>query len=159
MTRAADVIREALVHRSLRVVAKEMGVSPQTVQNYIDRGSGTGRTEEKVRRWLAKQDAPPEDAAPDAPMDELEAIMRQPSADDMARAWMLAEYAAARRARAMERAEEAAMERARAMTSDARTAGVRAGVPGDAPRPPDTDVTTPAPPPGQTTRRRGSGSA
>jgi transcriptional regulator with XRE-family HTH domain len=98
-------------------------------------------------------------AAPDAAPDELEAIMRDRALDEIARVWMVEAYAAARRARAMERAEEAALERARAMTSDARSAGVRAGVAGDAPRPPDTDATTPAQPPGQTTRRRGSGSA
>jgi hypothetical protein len=163
MTRAIEAMKEALVSRGMRALANDIGVSHQTVKNFIDRGGGDARTEEKVRRWMAKQDAPPEDTAPDAaPVaapDELEAIMRDRKLDEIARVWMVEAYAAARRARAMERAEEAALERARAMTSDARSAGVRAGVAGDAPRPPDTDATTPAQPPGQTTRKRGSGSA
>ena len=57
MTRAQKILSDAVLDSSLRVVAKEVGVSHQTLSDFLDDpDKASGRTKEKVRRWMAKRE-------------------------------------------------------------------------------------------------------
>jgi hypothetical protein len=55
MTREHDAVRRAVTDASLRSVADAIGVSHQTVKDFLDKpDKATDRTWERVRRWMAE---------------------------------------------------------------------------------------------------------
>lgn len=53
MTQAPQAVRDAVLATSLRAVAHEVGVSHQTLSDYLDEPDrATDKTAEKVRRWV-----------------------------------------------------------------------------------------------------------
>ena len=50
------ILAEAAARTSPRAVAREAGVHPQSVQNFIDGGKPTWATRRKIRSWISQAD-------------------------------------------------------------------------------------------------------
>lgn len=134
MTQALEYTREQVLQRSLRPVAKEIGVSHDTLRMYLTDPSETSdRTQELVRRWYAAQVGgvstvgPAELPAPELPnWLQIEAEAARVRAEAM----LQEALAAVERAHAARLAEQGALTRTQAIVPGATVEADRALITG-----------------------------